>query len=346
MHKYVSSSLEITKKRNNDTFNYDEDSELDMEGDDFFFPKQESPQKKKHLKKKTEGSPKDIAVDRMCKSLQTQRMYGSSVDSFASSVSSTVTDTSGVDSNDEDMAGDIIGNLLSTSTMYASSSWKRESYVDSFHHETKHEHLQSASVPANGFAKTKKLKKKKDLSIIAGQEKRSTSKWFRKSQTDSDDESDATTDSGSDASALDVSPLPQPKNEIFSIEIPIPPRPMVPTNTEAPPETPATAPKSTIDEMFDQTPPDSISRPIQAKDYKQSALTIFLLQHVCRQYNPDPAFFEKMCNQLHDSGYLNDDRSLTLEQLKQACKSIMVDVIKNVSEIILNVYNFGSGQSN
>jgi hypothetical protein len=304
MHKYSSNSIEINRK--NERNKFIDDSEIDLEDDDFFFPKQASPKKISTPPKKTFGKSlheKDQAIDRMCKSLS--QKYGS-MDSYASSYSSTVTDTS-IDSNEDDMPGDVIGNLMSTSTM-SGSSWKRET-VDPFATLSPPKmDLKPHSLPTKGFAKKPSTlfteKKKKD--------------WFKKPvHSDDEDSDDAATDSGDEG--LDASPR---SHKDFAIEIPRAPQGT--TTFDVPPSTPASAPKSTFDNM---TAPDEK----EEKKDKKSALTVFLLQHVCRQYNPDPAFFEKMCKQLYETGYLDDDRFLTLEQLKQSCKSIMVDVIKNVS---------------
>jgi serine/threonine protein kinase len=353
MQKYFSNSFDINKKKNafqNDRWSinkqeYDGEDEVDLEGDDFFFPKQDSPKKKqkKQPKRTSDGSPKDRAIDLMCQSLQTQR-YGSSAESFASSICSTCTDTSGgADSNDEnDMAGGVIGNLLSTSTMSSSTSWKREgSFLESYMNKTKNslsppnEHRLAKSVPTTSV---NKKNKKPDLAIVAGSEKQKK-KWFNKFDSDE-------SESDSDASALDASPIPKADNPSqFTLEIPNSRsiEPPSDSTSEPPPFTPASAPKSSIDVLFDSFTPSDTSEPStisipahptpstdkSEKQYKQSALTIFLLQHVCRQYNPDPEFFEKISRQLFEKGYLDDERFLNWEHLKMACKTVMVDVIKN-----------------
>lgn len=62
---------------------------------------------------------------------------------------------------------------------------------------------------------------------------------------------------------------------------------------------------------------------------KREMLTLFLLQHVSRQYNPDPNFFISLLRRLHKEGYLTDTRFLDQKFLKQTCKHFMKDVVEN-----------------
>ncbi|KAL9648782.1 hypothetical protein ABK040_003716 [Willaertia magna] len=62
---------------------------------------------------------------------------------------------------------------------------------------------------------------------------------------------------------------------------------------------------------------------------KREMLMLFLLQHVSRQFNPDPNFFISMCKQLHTFGYLTDTRFLDPHFLKKSCKEFMQDVVEH-----------------
>jgi serine/threonine protein kinase len=149
--------------------------------------------------------------------------------------------------------------------------------------------------------KMKKLKKKRkktkkttgDSSSSSSDESETTksSKWFSKSKFDSTSGSDSEVSSDIDQS--------QDSNETHR----------------------------NIDQQQLQASTVSPSQ-LEVHD-KRDVLMLFLLQHICRQYNPDASFFTNMCSQLLEAGYLSDQRYLDHNFLREACKEFMVDVIKN-----------------
>jgi hypothetical protein len=82
------------------------------------------------------------------------------------------------------------------------------------------------------------------------------------------------------------------------------------------------------------------SNPESSHD-KRELLLLFLLQHVCRQFNPDPAFYAKICKALLDKGYIQDQRSSNVQYLKQVCKDFMIEV----QQLQLGDQTFGKRKS-
>ncbi|KAL0486766.1 translation initiation factor 2-alpha kinase [Acrasis kona] len=307
--------------------------ELSLDGDDFFFPKQDSP-KETYINIKNH---KEKALERMCSDIESK--YGSSVDSFSGSPSSLLTSSS--DENENNATADIIGNLLSTSTMSSSST--AESFrADSYMEQAFKKKIATKSAPplapivAKSLPIIEKHFKPMDKNINSSNEKEKKKRWF-KANLESDSDEDDYTDEDT-CSSQDMSPL-HSKN---GLSYPLPSRQSSPTislqkselsrlieeeqrgRSFSSPSEPSSATTSTLSaSAFETLPPQDEDK------LKRSELTVFLLQHVCRQFNPDPEFFQSMCAQLYDKGYLDDEKFLDKEYLKRACKGFMVDVLKN-----------------
>ncbi|EFC40806.1 predicted protein [Naegleria gruberi] len=73
----------------------------------------------------------------------------------------------------------------------------------------------------------------------------------------------------------------------------------------------------------------SVKQQIGVEPDKKDTLVLFLLQHVARQYNPDPNFFLSLCKKLHAGGFLNDTSLLDPRVLKKRCKDFVKDVIEH-----------------
>lgn len=63
---------------------------------------------------------------------------------------------------------------------------------------------------------------------------------------------------------------------------------------------------------------------------KKDILILFLLQHVCKQMNPDPTFFGTVSKRLLETQILTDPRFANVQYMKQVCKMYIPEAAKTV----------------
>ena len=147
-----------------------------------------------------------------------------------------------------------------------------------------------------------------------GRMKENKKPWFKFAKSNDEDDSEASDDESTSSDTVENDELDENDVSISSLRL-----------DSATPDSDAEAEDFTM-KHTNRLP--STNSPLMNLD-KREMLTLFLLQHVSRQYNPDPNFFLSLCRKLHLSGYLTDTRFLDPDFLKRTCKEFMKDVVEN-----------------